>query len=124
MFLNKDLYKMLKLDNIETAQTFAITSRTNITSDVNAVIEYIEEGTELENTASAVLTSAGYYTAVSATFSGLNEDSVYTFTVKEGSNELHKGEFFVSSQSVDAYTINENQYTKNTTTNDYIIFEQ
>mgnify|MGYP003144214309 CR=1 FL=1 len=114
---------MLKLDNTEESQTFAITSRTSITEPLDVIIQYIEEGTEEATIVSAVLTKAGYYTSVDATFTGLNEDSVYTYKINEGANQLHKGEFFVSSQDTVSYKINDNNYVKNTTTNDYIIFE-
>lgn len=113
---------MLKLTNTTDAQTFAVTTR-DFASSTDATLIYKREGKEVETSVNVSLTKAGYFVNATAALTGLVEDAVYTFKITDNNTTLHKGEFFVSSQSVDAYSVNNNEYTTNTTTNDYIIFE-
>lgn len=113
---------MLKITNTTDSQTFAVTTR-DFTSNTDATLIYKQEGKEVETTVNVNLTKAGYFVNATAEFTGLVEDAVYTFRIADDNNTLHRGEFFVSSQDVSAYSVNNNQYTTNTTNNDYIIFE-
>ena len=80
------------------------------------------ETTNEETTITATFALSSYYLTTSTIFD-LKENTFYNLTIKNNSNIVYKDTIFCTNQANDTYTINENQYVANVTTNEFKIYE-
>lgn len=68
-------------------------------------------------------TSAGdYVTGVTASFA-LKEGHFYDLVLKLGSAIVYKDRIFCTDQSIVTFSVNNGEYTSNTTSNTFIVYE-
>jgi hypothetical protein len=67
-------------------------------------------------------TSGDYVNTVTATFD-LTEGHFYDLVLKQGSTIVYKDRILCTDQSVVNFSVNAGQYTSNTTSNTYIVYE-
>lgn len=67
-------------------------------------------------------TQGDYLDTITATFS-LTEGHFYNLVVKDGSDVIFKDRVFCTNQPVVSFSVNNGQYTSNSTTNDFIVYE-
>lgn len=53
----------------------------------------------------------------------LEENYYYNLEVKNGSTVVYRDRIFCTNQTVSTYTVNENQYTQNSTDNEFIFID-
>jgi aconitase A len=63
-----------------------------------------------------------YVVNVTATFD-LTEGHFYDLVLKQGSTIVYKDRIFCTDQNVTTFSVNAGQYTSNTTSNTYIVYE-
>ena len=80
------------------------------------------ETTNEETTISATFALSSYYLTTSTVFD-LDENTFYNLTIKNGANIVYKDIIFCTNQPNDTYTVNQNQYVANVTTNEFKIYE-
>jgi len=65
----------------------------------------------------------GYVNTITHTFS-LIEGHFYTLELKNSSNDIiYKDRIFCTAQPLVTFSVNNNQYVSNSTTNDFIVYE-
>lgn len=79
---------------------------------------YTVSGTRVDYNGNA--DSTGTYLSVTDTVS-LKEGNFYSLEVKNGSDVIYKDKIFCTNQTVSSYSVNNGQYTSNTSNNDFII---
>ncbi len=107
---------MIILQSSVSAQTFTFIPRT-----LAATSMVVED--ELENTSvttSITPTVSTYYLSVTETLT-LVEGRFYTLKVLNGSDVVYKDKIFCTNQTVADYSINNGEYTENTTSSEYVI---
>ena len=107
---------MIILQSSVSSQTFTFIPRT-----LAATSMVVED--ELENTSvttSITPTVSTYYLSVTETLT-LVEGRFYTLKVLNGSDVVYKGKIFCTNQTVADYSINNGEYTENTTSSEYVI---
>ena len=88
---------------------------------VEGVTNYISTGTRVDHNGNS--DTEGLYLSITDTIA-LEEDKQYTLVVKNGSDVIYKDMIFCTNQTVSSYSINNNEYTEPTQTdNDYIIID-
>ena len=80
------------------------------------------ETTNEETTITATFALSSYYLTTSTIFD-LDENTFYNLTIKNGANIVYKDIVFCTNQPNDTYTVNQNQYVANVTTNEFKIYE-
>ena len=80
------------------------------------------ETTNEETTITVTFALSSYYLTTSTIFD-LKENTFYNLTIKNNSNIVYKDIIFCTNQANSTYTINENQYVANVTTNEFKIYE-
>ena len=63
-----------------------------------------------------------YINTITATFD-LIEGHFYNLVLKDGSNVVYKDKVFCTNQPIVSFSVNNGQYTSNSTTNDFIVYE-
>ena len=92
----------------------------DITS-VEGTTNYVSTGTRVDYDGNS--DSEGIYLSITDIVA-LEEDKQYTLTVKNGSDVIYKDMIYCTNQTVSTYSINNNEYTEPTQTdNDYIIID-
>lgn len=86
----------------------------------DVVTNYVVTGTRVDYDGNS--DSTGTYLSVTDTVT-LKEGRFYRLTVKNGSTVIYRDKIFCTNQSVSTYTINNGEYTTNTTDNDFIIID-
>ena len=111
---------MIVLQSSGSSQTFSFIPRT-YTSGNTYTIKINNESTNKEvfSQTSTSFTEVDYYYQYSNTFT-LVEDTFYTLEITEGSTLIFRDKIFCTNQTVADFTINQNQYTTNTTTNEFV----
>jgi hypothetical protein len=79
-----------------------------------------QKNTETETL--ATFTESLYYLKTDVVFS-LKEGRHYELTVKNGSDVVYRDRIFCTNQSVETYSINNNEYKEHTSTNEFIVYE-
>jgi len=98
-------------------------SLTFIPREYNATtIVLRNETTNEETTITATFSLSNYYLTTTTVFD-LKENTFYNLTIKNGSNIVYKDIVFCTNQANDTYTVNQNQYVANVTTNEFKIYE-
>ena len=73
--------------------------------------------------------SNDYYETITATFHttspafDLVQDRFYRLLVKNGSDVVYRDRVFVTNQTISSYSVNNNVYNSNSSTNEFIIYE-
>jgi len=67
-------------------------------------------------------TVGAYINTITATF-GLIEGHFYNLVLRVGTNIIFKDRVFCTAQPIVTFSVNNNQYVSNTTTNDFIVYE-
>jgi hypothetical protein len=80
------------------------------------------ETTNIETTIEAEFFLNDYYLTTTNIFN-LVENTFYNLTIKNGSNIIYKDKVFCTNQEVNDYTVNQNQYIANATTNEFKVYE-
>jgi hypothetical protein len=80
------------------------------------------ETTNIETTINANFYLYDYYLTAVEVFT-LKQNTFYNLTIKNGSNIVYKDKIFCTNQDIEDFTVNENQYIENVTTNEFKIYE-
>ena len=100
------------------AQTFKFIPRELVADSMTIT----GESTNVTDTYNITPTIDRYYLSVSAAIT-LVEGEDYVLKVFNGGTEVYRDKIYCTNQTIEDYTINENQYTSNTTTNEYVIID-
>ena len=109
---------MIILEEIGTAQTFKIIPRELVADSMVSVNEL----TDVSETYLITPTADRYYLVIEEVLN-LKEGNFYTLEVKNGSEIVYKGKIFCTNQSISTYSVNNNEYTSYSSTNDYVTYE-
>jgi len=90
---------------------------TGTTYNVSIVNE--QTNTTVYNQNTTAVSEVLYYNRYNAAF-GLKQDNFYVLTIKAGTDVVFKDKIFCTNQTVADYTVNQNQYTTNSTTNEFV----
>ena len=80
------------------------------------------ETTNVETNIAADFYLSDYYITATTVFS-LKENTFYNLTIKNNNDIVYKDKIFCTNQEVKDYTVNQNQYVANVTTNEFKIYE-
>jgi cell shape-determining protein MreC len=109
---------MIILREQETAQTL---NAIIYGSNADAIVLRDEE-TNIETEINCTFSIDRYYVATSVIFP-IKENKYYTLTILNGTDIVYRDKVFCTNQVIANYTINKDQYTQHTTSNEYKIFE-
>ena len=76
--------------------------------------------TEVFTSTATAFTALDYYFQYSSVFT-LVENTMYMLEIKDGTNVIFKDKIFCTNQNVTTYSVNDNEYIKNTIANDFIV---
>ena len=109
---------MIILKEQNTAQSITFIPR-----EMNATtIVLRNETTGIETNIAADFYLSDYYITATTVFS-LKENTFYNLTIKNNNDIVYKDKIFCTNQEVKDYTVNQNQYVANVTTNEFKIYE-
>jgi hypothetical protein len=110
---------MIVLTPSVSPQTFSFIPRDNTFN----VMELTDDQTNVTATVTITSSTIGdYISTITATFA-LIEGHFYNLVLKNGANILFKDRVFCTAQSLVTFSVNNNQYVSNATTNDFIVYE-
>ena len=110
---------MIVLTPSASPQTFSFIPRDNTFN----VMEITDEQTNVTTAVAITSRTVGdYIYTITATF-GLIEGHTYTLVLRIGTNIIYKDRIFCTAQSLVTFSVNNNQYVSNSTTNDFIVYE-
>lgn len=75
---------------------------------------------EVFSSTTTTFTALDYYFQYSSVFT-LVENTMYMLEIKDGTNVIFKDKIFCTNQNVTTYSVNDNEYIKNTIANDFIV---
>ena len=75
---------------------------------------------EVFSSTTTTFTALDYYFQYSSVFT-LVENTMYMLKIKDGTNVIFKDKIFCTNQNVTTYSVNDNEYIKNTIANDFIV---
>jgi len=101
-------------------QESALTQEFNIIPRANAADKVVITGIEGETEYLFTPTYTSYYMTVSGIFD-LKEGQQYTYTVFDGTNEVHRGRIYCTNQDITDFSINDGEYKETTSNNDFIL---
>ena len=110
---------MIVLTPSTTPQTFSFIPRNNTFNQMVVTDEQTNIPIVVAITSSTV---GNYINTITATF-GLIEGHTYTLVLKFGTNIIFKDRVFCTAQSLVTFSVNNNQYVSNSTTNEFIVYE-
>ena len=92
------------------------------TSGTTYIILIKDETTNKEvfSSTTTTFTALDYYFQYSSVFT-LVENTMYMLEIKDGNNVTFKDKIFCTNQNVVTYSVNDNEYIKNTIANDFIV---
>jgi len=108
---------ILTTENVLT-QTFPLITRGGTLTDI--VLK--DEQTNVEIPLSYTTTQESYYTIIQSIFN-LVENHFYTLTCFNDSEIIYRDKVFCTDQPIVTFSVNNGQYTSNTTTNEFIVYE-
>jgi len=114
---------MIILQNTASSQTINFIPREYEASESNIYnISIVNETTNksVYNQDTNSFTLNDYYYQYSGTFT-LVEDTFYILTIKKSGNVIYKDKIFCTNQTVSSYSVNNNEYTPQETTNEFIV---
>jgi hypothetical protein len=110
---------MIVLTPSTSPQTFSFIPRDNTFN----VMELTDEQTNVTTAVAITSSTTGdYINTITATF-GLIEGHFYNLVLRVGTNIIYKDRIFCTAQSLVTFSVNNNQYVSNSTTNDFIVYE-
>ena len=101
-------------------QESALTQEFNIIPRANAADKVVITGIEGETEYLFTPTYTSYYMTVSGIFD-LKEGQQYTYTVFDGTDEVHRGRIYCTNQDKTDFSINDGEYKETTSNNDFIL---
>jgi len=110
---------MIVLTPSTTPQTFSFIPRNNT---FNQMVITDEQTNIPLAVAISSSTTGNYINTITATF-GLIEGHTYTLVLKFGTNIIFKDRIFCTAQPLVTFSVNNNQYVSNSTTNEFIVYE-
>ena len=110
---------MTILQESSSSQTINFIPR-EYTSDTSYNVKIVNESTgkTVHDVDTTSITENLYYNQYSAIFS-LKQDTFYTLTIT-GSDVVFKEKIFCTNQTATSYSVNNNEYTQQTSNNDFI----
>lgn len=116
---------MIVLTPSTSPQTFSFIPRDNSFNDMQLTDEQTNETIPVAITSS---TSGDYVSTITATFNSsslqLIEGHTYLLELRNLLNEIiYKDKIFCTAQPLVTFSVNNNQYVSNSTTNDFIVYE-
>lgn len=110
---------MIVLQETNSAQTFSFIPR----SDSYDGLFLTDDQTNVEVEVTITSNTIGdYINTITATFD-LKEGHFYNLVLKDGADVVYKDKVFCTNQSIVSFSVNNGQYTSNSTTNDFIVYE-
>jgi hypothetical protein len=110
---------MIVLTPSTSPQTFNFIPRDNTFN----VMELTDDQTNITVAVAITSSTVGdYINTITATF-GLIEGHFYNLVLRIGTNIIYKDRIFCTAQSLVTFSVNNNQYVSNSTTNDFIVYE-
>lgn len=109
---------MIVLREDASAQTFKFIPRVYEADSMTFTHE--ETGEVLSYNITPTVTT--YYLSVTKIVA-LKEGHFYKFTVYDGTDVVYKDKVFCTNQTIEAFSINNNEYTQHSSDNDFIIYE-
>ena len=110
---------MIVIQETANAQTFSFIPR----SQSYDALYLTDDQTNVEVQVTIDASTQGdYLDTITATFS-LTEGHFYNLVVKDGANVVFKDRVFCTNQAIVSFSVNNGQYTSNSTTNDFIVYE-
>lgn len=110
---------MIVLQETNDPQTFSFIPR----SDSYDGLFLTDDQTNVEAEVTISSNTIGdYINTITATFD-LKEGHFYNLVLKDGSDVVFKDKVFCTNQPIVSFSINNGQYTSNSTTNDFIVYE-
>ena len=110
---------MIVLTPSATPQTFSFIPRDNTFN----VMELTDDQTNITVAVAITSSTVGdYINTITATF-GLIEGHFYNLVLRVGTNIIYKDRIFCTAQSLVTFSVNNNQYVSNATTNEFIVYE-
>jgi len=112
---------MTILQSTTDSQTLNLIPR-EYTSGTTYTISIKDETTNKEvfSSTATTFTALDYYFQYSSVFT-LVENTMYMLEIKDGNNVTFKDKIFCTNQNVTTYSVNDNEYIKNTIANDFIV---
>ena len=116
---------MIVLTPSTSPQTFSCIPRNNTFNVMELTDEQTNETIPVAITSS---TSSAYVSTITATFNSsslqLIEGHTYLLELRNALSEIiYKDKIFCTSQPLVTFSVNNNQYVSNSTTNDFIVYE-
>ena len=114
---------MIILQKSLTSQTISFIPREYVASDSNIYnISIVNETTNksVYDEDTNAFTLNDYYYEYSDIFT-LVEDTFYTLTIKKSGSIIYKDKIFCTNQTVTNYSVNNNEYDEQETTNEFIV---
>ena len=110
---------MIVLQETNNPQTFSFIPR----SDSYDGLFLTDDQTNVEEEVTISSNTIGdYINTITATFD-LKEGHFYNLVLKDGSDVVFKDKVFCTNQPIVSFSVNNGQYTSNSTTNDFIVYE-
>ena len=110
---------MIILNKTTDPQTFSFIARSKVYDSLFITDE--STNTTIEVTIDSNV-SGDYVDTITSTFS-LIEDRYYNLELRNGSDVVLKDKVFCTNQSVQSYSVNNDEYTSNNANNDFIVYE-
>ena len=112
---------MIVLQESAVAQTINFIPRKFVLGNsYNIIIVNEYTNTEVYNVNTTEVAEELYYNTYTAVFP-VKQDVYYMLTIKDGTEVIFKDKVFSTNQNVTTYSVNDNEYIKNTIANDFII---
>jgi hypothetical protein len=110
---------MIVLQETNDPQTFSFIPR----SDSYDALFLTDDQTNVEVEVTISSNTIGdYINTITATFD-LTQGHFYNLVLKDGSDVVYKDKVFCTNQPIVSFSVNNGQYTSNSTTNDFIVYE-
>ena len=110
---------MIVLTPSTAPQTFSCIPRDNTFN----VMEITDEQTNVTTTITITSRTTGNYIYTITASYALIEGHTYNLVLRIGTNIIFKDRVFCTAQPLVTFSVNNNQYVSNTTTNDFIVYE-
>lgn len=114
---------MITLQETSGSQTFSFIPRSydnSLTYTIDIVSE--SQNKSVFSTTTSTFNLVDYYYQFSDVFT-LKQDNFYMLKISDGSNVVFKDKIFCTNQTAEAYSINNNEYTEVSSTNEFVFYE-
>jgi hypothetical protein len=111
---------MIVLTPSTAVQTFRCIPRGN---QIDPILELTDEQTNVTTQIAIQTMVFGDYVSVFTAFFTLVEGHFYNIVLLDGIDVVFKDRVFCTAQPLVTFSVNNNQYVSNTTTNEFIVYE-